>query len=68
MPALNFDVCICLCLNTLLRFTNSWKQSKQIGCPLDPSNLLKVYLYYLLEYHASLFIYLVPGCYAELWH
>lgn len=58
MSALNFDVYICLCLNIILRFTNSWRQSKQVDWPLDPSNLLKVYLYYLLEYCASLFIYL----------
>lgn len=42
----------------MLRFTNSWRQNKQVDWPLDPSNLLKVYLHYLVEYRASLFIYL----------
>lgn len=31
MSALNFDVCRCLCLNIMLRFTNSWK-TEQTSC------------------------------------
>lgn len=56
--ALNFDVCTCLCLNIMLRLTNSWRQNKQVDRLLDPSSLLKVYFHYLLGHHDSLVSYL----------